>query len=159
MSIKYITGNLLDFDNGINAIVHVVNSQGIMGGGIALQIKEEYPIAYEVYKKAQKEGNLKLGSMSIAVLPNGKKIINACAQENYGTEKRQLDYEAFYVIMEGLKEALEKALKEGRKHTLGIPKNIGCALAGGNWTICETMIKILFQESPIEVYIVEYNKK
>ena len=55
--IETIKGNLLDFPPhhpddpdryiGINNIAHSCNCQNVMGGGIAKQIKERYPQAYE----------------------------------------------------------------------------------------------------------------
>lgn len=90
MSIKYVKGNLLDFVSW-NTILHITNCQGVMGSGVALQIKEEYPQAYNDYKKAYDEGKLKLGFFTLTTLSTGKKIINACAQDQFGTDKRQLD--------------------------------------------------------------------
>ena len=45
--LELINGNLLDFPNGINNIAHSCNCRMIMGGGIAKQIKERYPEAYQ----------------------------------------------------------------------------------------------------------------
>jgi len=159
MSIEYIKGNLLDFPGGINVIGHCVNARGVMGSGIALQIKEEYPIAYEVYRKAFEAGDLKLGSLSAAQLPNGKRIINICGQANYGLEKRQVDYEAIYAGFEGVKVILEQAHAEGRTYTLGLPYKIASDRAGGAWLIIEAMLKYLFEASPIKLVIVEYTKR
>ena len=41
---KICTGNILSNNSGI--IVHGVNCQKVMGSGIALQIKNQYPIVY-----------------------------------------------------------------------------------------------------------------
>ena len=60
--VKHIKGNLLDFPpyckndpnsyTGINNITHSCNTRNIMGGGIALQIKNRYPQAYEADTEA-----------------------------------------------------------------------------------------------------------
>ena len=57
-----IQGNLLDFPThcktdpdkyiGISAIAHSCNTRNIMGAGIAKQIKNRYPQAYEADTKA-----------------------------------------------------------------------------------------------------------
>ena len=39
------------FDSGADIICHQVNCQGVMGSGLAKQIRERYPIVYEEYKK------------------------------------------------------------------------------------------------------------
>jgi O-acetyl-ADP-ribose deacetylase (regulator of RNase III) len=159
MSIINIKGNLLDFPAGCTAIAHCCNTKNIFGGGIAKQIKEEYPVAYEADCIAAKEGYNKLGNVSVAEIVNGKRIINVYGQQNYGTEKRQLDYEAFYVAFELIRNKFEQAHKEGRTRVLGVPKFIGCGLAGGEWSIIEAMFKYLFEASPVQLVIVEYNKK
>jgi len=48
--IQYITGNILDSD--AQALVNTVNTIGVMGKGIALQFKKEYPHNYKAYEKA-----------------------------------------------------------------------------------------------------------
>lgn len=61
--IHYITGNL--FDSHAQALVNTVNTQGVMGKGIALQFKEAYPNNYLLYRKACKAGLVKTGKMFI----------------------------------------------------------------------------------------------
>lgn len=61
--------------------------------------------------------------------------------------------------MESVRDASENALKEGRKYILAVPYKIGSDRAGGAWPVVEAMLKYLFENSPIELYIVEYNKK
>jgi O-acetyl-ADP-ribose deacetylase (regulator of RNase III) len=156
--IEYTKDNLLNFTSW-NVLAHISNCRNTFGSGIAKQIKDEYPAAYEADCKAAKEGYNKLGNVSVADLPSGKRIINVYGQQNYGTEKRQLDYEAFYVAFELIRDKLEQAHKEGRIWVLGVPKFIGCALAGGSWVVVEAMLKDLFEKSPVKLIIVEYIKK
>lgn len=159
MSVEYKTGNLLDFGHGITMIAHCCNRHNIFGAGIALQIKEEYPLAYEADTEAFKAGKNQLGQFSVASLPNGKKIVNIYAQGDFGMDKRQLDYEAFYIAFEELHRLLLDAKDKGRVHVLGIPKLIGCFRAGGEWSIIEAMLNHIFLDSPIKLVIVEYTKK
>lgn len=152
-------GNLLDFEHGITMIAHCANCQNTFGSGIALQIKEEYPVAYEADCEAAKQEKNKLGLFSVATLPNNKKIVNLYAQNLFGMDKRQLDYEAFYIAMEELHRLLLLAHEKGRTHVLGIPKNIGCFRAGGSWRVVYAMLEEIFLDSPIKLVIVEYVKK
>ena len=65
-------GNLLDTE--LTFIVHQVNCQGVMGAGVARQIKEKFPKAWENYKAdLAAYGDLNLGSYSRAS-DNGKII-------------------------------------------------------------------------------------
>lgn len=161
MSVNKIKGNLLDFPEDINVIVHCANCQNTFGSGIAAQIREEYPVAYEADTKhhelCKKDGKQQLGTYSVATLVNGKRIINLYAQNLFGTSHRQVDYEAFYVGLEDIRDVLEKATKAGRPWNLGIPYKIASDRAGGNWTIIETMINELFKDSPVKCYIVEWD--
>ena len=45
--IKLIIGDLLTCD--ANILAHQVNCMGVMGGGIAKQVKEKYPVAFDKY--------------------------------------------------------------------------------------------------------------
>jgi len=159
--IKHVTGNLLDFTNW-NVIAHCCNAQNQMGSGIAKAIRDEYPVAWEVYSEAYRlNGNkLELGSITAAVTAGGKRIINIVGQEFYGTKKeslRYVDYEAIYMGLEETRYILENALPpcdKGIKYTLGLPYKMASDRAGGNWKIILTMIEVLFKDSPINVYIV-----
>ena len=45
---KVVTGNVLD--SNADVIIHQVNCQGVMGSGVAKQVKDRYPVVYEMYK-------------------------------------------------------------------------------------------------------------
>ncbi len=158
MSVEYVKGNLMDFPAGVTVIGHSTNCVGRMGSGVALQIKEEYPAAYEVYEKAHADGELILGTFTVAEVAGGKRVVNLCTQERYGTDRRYVDYEAFYVALRTLRDNLEHAHKEGRVYSLGLPYNISCGTAGGDWKIISAMIHALFDASPVRCVIVEYVK-
>ncbi len=157
MSVEYTKDNLLNFTSW-NVIAHCASCQNRFGSGVALQIKEEFPAAWEADCKAAELKENQLGLFSVAEVAGGKRICNVYAQEFYGTEKRQVDYEAFYVGFQRLRDLLESAHKEGRIYTLGVPKFIASDRAGGSWRIIETMLLDLFENSPIKLVIVEYNK-
>jgi O-acetyl-ADP-ribose deacetylase (regulator of RNase III) len=61
--VTYKTGNLLDAP--VEALVNTVNTVGVMGKGIALQIKNAFPENYKVYNDAVKEGKIKLGEVLV----------------------------------------------------------------------------------------------
>lgn len=44
---QIVHGNLLDIESGI--IAHQVNCKGVMGAGLAKQIRLKYPIVYQAY--------------------------------------------------------------------------------------------------------------
>jgi O-acetyl-ADP-ribose deacetylase (regulator of RNase III) len=56
--ITYKTGNSLDAP--VEALVNTVNTVGVMGKGIALQIKNAFPENFKVYQDAVKEEKIKI---------------------------------------------------------------------------------------------------
>lgn len=172
--IRHFEGNLLDFKSW-NVIAHCVNAQGVMGSGVAKAIRDEYPIAFEEYEKDFRlNGNrLALGTFSVAITSSGKRIVNMVAQEYYkGHEKEQfaflddktgnrkfVDYEALYVCLSKLRDALEEGKKNGREYALGLPYKLASDRAGGDWKIVEAMIESIYGDSPIDVVIVKLPQK
>ena len=165
MKIEQIEGDLLDFPNGINVIAQCCNCKAVQSAGIAKQIKERYPEAYEADKTHhavyQNKGNSMLGSYSSArVWKAGEKVrfvVNLYGQENYGVEDRQLNYEAIYCAMNRLRINLNIAHRNLQETVVGFPYGMGCGLAGGDWRIVYAMIEALFGDSEmIKVYIVKY---
>lgn len=163
MSLTQIDGDLLDWQAGDykwNVAVHCVNCKGVMGSGLAKAIRDKYPSSYEDYRKAFEANELKLGEFVVSQVDDGNhKIVHLAGQWNYGTDRRHLNYEAFYSGMEDLKKALEEAVQAGRPYSLGIPYGIGCGLAGGEWTIVESMLRFLLDKSLVPCYIVRLSSK
>lgn len=130
-----------------------------MGAGITRQIAEEFPAAAEADQEAFKNGTNHLGTFtSVAVSGGTKRIVNLYAQTEFGTETRQLDYEALYTGLERLRAVLQDAHAQGRVYRVAMPW-LGCGLAGGSKKIVKAMIEDIFGESPIEVFVVEYQPK
>lgn len=137
---KHMVGDiLLNVNRGI--IVHGCNAQGVMGGGIAAQIKQKYPTAFKEYfnmlKKHEEHGCKDcLGSVNISKIPNTNDfyIANAITQEYYGTDMRHVNYEAIAKAFENISDF---AMSENLP--IHYPM-IGAGLAGGNWTIISTII-------------------
>ena len=61
--IKYVTGDI--FKSDVEAIVNTVNTEGIMGKGLALQFKKRFPDNFKAYEKFCKDGLLFVGNMFI----------------------------------------------------------------------------------------------
>jgi O-acetyl-ADP-ribose deacetylase (regulator of RNase III) len=131
--IKTFKGNILDIETGI--IVHGCNCHGVMGAGIALQIMNRFPKAFEVYRK----GNLQLGYITHAEVAPQKWIINANTQKSTGMGK-QVSYDA---IEEAFARVVtfQKNFKDITEVDLPICfPMIGAGLGGGNWEIISTII-------------------
>src|ERR1700743_2178111 len=74
--IRYIEGNILE--SSANALVNTVNTVGVMGKGLALQFKKEFPQNYKAYQQACKSNNFKIGDLIVTEeksLLYGNKIV------------------------------------------------------------------------------------
>ena len=152
----YVKGNLLDSD--CNYICHQVNCQGVMGSGVAKQIKERWPEVYEAYqekharyKRVGLNQNDMLGDMGVVYIPERDIfVINMYTQRDYGYDgKRYTSYDAFADVL----SMLAALIPDGK--TIAFPKNIGCGLGGGNWKVISALIEEILGED-YEVYIYEY---
>lgn len=138
-----------EFDFNYTAIAHVCNCQGVMGSGIALAIKTYYPEAYDAYKKFETVNQgITLGTISVADVFPSKEVYNLHAQEFYGQGGRYLNYEALYICLEQMKCHLSIS----KIKRVGIPYNMGCDRAGGNWNVVESMINAVFKNSDISFF-------
>ena len=155
--ITHVKGDLLElFRNGaVDVILHVANCQGVMGSGIAAQIKDQYPEAYDSYKEFEKysPNGLELGTISYAIMNNFVGICNLHAQHLYGSGTRFLNYEALYNCLESVVDLLNYA-----PMVIGIPFRMGSDRAGGDWRIVEKMIEVVFENTEYDIVIVEYNQ-
>lgn len=61
--ITYTQGNLLE--SNAQALVNTVNTVGVMGKGIALMFKQQFPENFKRYAKACKSGDVKVGEMFV----------------------------------------------------------------------------------------------
>ena len=180
MKIETIEGNLLDFPPyckndpdkyiGINAIAHSCNCRMIMGGGIAKQIKNRYPQAYQAdvnYISNEYDdngqyihplGNFSKAEVSSKFLPNESGwIYNMYTQAGIGDGSRQVHYEKFWQALTNVKEDLESTEWGNIHPTLGLPHGVSCGLAGGNWGIIKAMIEDVFSDSSVRCYIVKFD--
>lgn len=156
---EIIEGNIFDCKEDI--IVHQTNCQGVMGHGIALQVKERYPEVfkgYYYYCKTNQPEEI-LGTSLICEADNGKYVANMFGQLNYG-EGLQTDYRKF---RKALTEIHDFAKEQNL--SVAIPYKIGCGLAHGDWnTVFDIICEVFSDNVPYNIYKYEvtpttYKKK
>lgn len=154
--IHHVKGNLLD--GNCTYFCHQVNCCGVMGSGIAKQIRDRWPEVYGYYLgrycQMLKLGDPDdmLGSIDVISLENDtleRKVINVYGQSSFGRDHiRYTSYDAF-------EHALwEIAVTVPIGSMIGFPKGIGCGLGGGDWNIILRMIESVLGNN-FEVYIYE----
>ena len=151
--VKYIKGDILDVTKGI--IVQQVNCIGVMGAGLAKQIKDKWPDIYNSYKtRIHNTENTKelLGKTFFDYVENNLFVASIFGQYYYGHQAKFTNYTALF---KGLNSVAE--ISATYKTAIYIPKGLGCGLAGGNWDFVEAYIQDLdlFFDKKINIIIVE----
>lgn len=132
--INYVTGDLLGATQKV--IIHGCNAQGVMGSGVARQIRARWPNVYEVYHLKHKVFGLDLGDIIPVATLDGKIIVNCITQDGFGrTGNRYVDYDAIARCMEQINDRVSN----WEVSEIAMPR-IGAGLGGGDWTIIESII-------------------
>lgn len=148
MAVKIIEGNILNATEDI--IGHQVNCSGVFGAGLAKQIRNKYPFAYEAYMYRYKEAVDKrelLGTIKQADVGDGKTIAHIFSQYGYGRYGVHTDYNS---LERGLQLLEIKARNFGE--SVALPYGIGCGLAGGDWNIVYPIIERVFEDYDVTLY-------
>lgn len=138
--IRIIEMNVFDTDKEI--LAHQVNTEGIMGAGLAKEIKYRHPEVYEKYESCCKGMDIKelMGEVQLVNCTSSmydrkyKHVANLFAESlRYKIEgERHTDYEA-------LRESFKKLNSIG--HSVAVPYLIGCGLGGGDWNVVKKIIE------------------
>jgi O-acetyl-ADP-ribose deacetylase (regulator of RNase III) len=91
MSIKYVTGDLIESD--CDVIGHGCNCFNNMGGGIAWQIKNKLVEAYNADFYGTTIGDRKKMGKFTKAQSKGKTVYNLYSQFRYGHDKVHVEYE------------------------------------------------------------------
>lgn len=149
--LSYTTGNILE--SKAEALVNTVNTQGIMGKGIALQFRKAFPYNFKIYKDACKEGKLVPGKLLIVkdqdLLGGQKWIINFPTKTSW---KKTSEYE---YIEKGLEE-LVRQLPKLNISSIALPP-LGSGNGGLDWNKVKLMISEKLSGIAQEVIVYEPN--
>jgi O-acetyl-ADP-ribose deacetylase (regulator of RNase III) len=147
MAILNMNGNI--FDSNADIICHQVNCCGLMGSGIAKQVRSLYPSTFKIYKEmcdhAPNKSNL-LGIALIDRVSPSLEIAHLFGQIVPSTVGIQTNYSA-------LKKSLFALARERKGKKIAIPYGMGCGLAGGDWGIVSKIIENAFEYYNGEVEI------
>ena len=166
--VKFFDGDLLK--SGCDIICHQVNEYGVMGAGIAKQIKEKYPKAFDDYTNAIRDAASKCKDIPLFALskqPDGVIVANIFTQRNGETDLELLRNATVLLGMQILDLFVTKLKFNDmtgaffdRPFRVGIPYKYGCGIAKGDW---ESVLKIwedVFGElGSIELEVWKYNPK
>lgn len=150
--ITYKKGNILDADAEV--LVNTVNSVGVMGKGIALQFKNNFPDNYKGYKKAVDNGKIRPGYVYfVKVNTTGKvKFIANFATKDHWRHPSRIEW-----IETGLTKLKEK-LFELNINSVALPP-LGCGNGGLDWDIVKQLMERKLRDYPGVVFIYEPSKE
>jgi len=151
--IKYLKGNI--FESNSQVIVNTVNTVGVMGKGLALQFKKNFPHNFKIYSQTCKGNKFNIGQLLIvedSSLIYGEKIII-----NFPTKmdwKRPSEYS---YIEQGLNE-LRKVIIANKYESIAIPP-LGVGNGGLNWIKVRELIEKYLANLDCNVFIYEPNQE
>lgn len=147
------------FASNADIIAHQVNCRGVMGSGVARQVKDLYPKAFQKYATACRffmgapSPNPLLGKTQfVETERNGKAvcIANMFAQEGFGSDGAcYTNDDAFESCLRAIREyAIDHSCK-----TIALPWRIGCVRGGGDWdAVVLPLIQKILGDLPVELY-------
>jgi O-acetyl-ADP-ribose deacetylase (regulator of RNase III) len=127
-------GNILN--SGAEALVNTVNTVGVMGKGIALQFKEEFPENFRQYKAACDRGEVTTGRMLVVALDrldrSNRYIINFPTKQHFRSKSK------YAYLQEGLAD-LRRVIAERGIQSVAVPP-LGAGNGGLQWTSVRALI-------------------
>ncbi len=149
--LREITGNISE--SQADALVNTVNTVGVMGKGVALQFKKEFPNNFKAYQKACKEGRVEIGKMfvfeDVSLLRGKKLIINFPTKQDW---RKPSEYE---YIERGLEDLVE-VIKTYRLKSVAIPP-LGAGNGGLEWSRVRALIERRLSNVECDIWLYQPN--
>ena len=125
--LKYLTGDI--WGSKADAIVIPVNTVGVMGAGLALEVKKRYPQVFKEYKDDCKRGLLQVGHIRTYIPSNEEYCLLFFPTKKDWLKPSKLEY-----IEEGLKDLVLtiRLLKWTGIQSIALPQ-LGCGCGGLKW--------------------------
>ena len=143
-NITALIGDL--FKSDCQTIVNTINTVGVMGKGIALEFKKQFPDMFEDYERHCKEGKVKLGEPYLYKRLTPPWILNFPTKDHWRSVSKLSD------IIQGLKY-LEQHYQEWGITSIAIPP-LGCGYGQLEWRIVgPTLYRYVKRFNiPVELY-------
>jgi O-acetyl-ADP-ribose deacetylase (regulator of RNase III) len=157
--IHIVEGNILNAPEDI--IGHQVNCMGVMGVGLAYQIKKKYPVVFDEYiklhdsiilKYGKHEGRGKLLGSAQFIDVGDKTIVNLFGQLTFGRSGIHTNYKALELALRSLYYSVTNDNCTLKGKTVALPYGIGCGWAGGDWNIVYRIIEGVFSDYDVTLY-------
>ena len=129
--------SITDIKKGV--IIHQVNCLNAIGSGISGAIIKEYPIVAKEYHKSfiNKTDSEVFGTWRAINVTEDLTIINMYSQRTYGNAYIN---NCRYTNYDAMDKCLSEISQKYKNKIIYVPENIGCGLAGGDWSIVQQLI-------------------
>lgn len=142
---RHVEGDI--FTTEAKALGHGVNCEGVMGAGIAKEVRRRYPELYKHYRQLCKRGELSPGGLY--VYDAGDHFVYNIASQDLPGPHARLEW-----VAEGVRAALAHAHEKGLEE-VALPK-IASNIGGLLWEDVEEVLKEVEAESPVELVIYSF---
>lgn len=148
--IHYTKGNILE--SPAMALVNTVNLVGVMGKGIALQFKTQFPDNDKLYKKACKTGDIAIGKLFVTTQST---IFGAKLIINFPTKNDWRKPSEYSFIQAGLQDLI-RVIEQYHITSIAIPP-LGAGNGGLNWVKVREMIEQALANIDVDITVYEPN--
>ena len=153
--ITVVNENLMEAFNNpkVDAVIHQVNCQGVMGSGVAGDIRKAYPQHYTDYIETCADDQIsRLLGWDMCTETDDKPIHAIFSQEYYGNDGAL--YSSYWALHMGILEVISSMMYWSYR-TIALPYGIGCGLGGGDWDKVMFLLEML-DEAHLDLDIILY---
>ena len=134
-----------------DVIVHQVNCQGIMGSGVAFQVRQKFPDVYKQYRNyccRYENTTDMLGHIQTICVGKDpvRYIVNLFAQDRIGARGEQ------YTDYDSLRKCLTQVNVRFKGKRIAVPYLMSCCRGGGDWGIVSNMITDTLSDCDVTFY-------
>ena len=135
----------------VDAVIHQVNCQGVMGSGVAGTLRKAYPQHYKDYIETCNDDQIsRLLGWDMCTPTVDKPLHAVFSQEYYGDDGAL--YTSYWALHMGILNILTGYWSY---NTLALPYGIGCGLGGGDWDKVMFLLEML-DEAHLDLDIILY---
>lgn len=138
------------FETSADVRINTVNCVGVMGAGVALAFKKEYPEMFKEYREECNQGNVRPGNPHVWTdyrLEGNTTIINFPTKDDW---RQPSKYEYIEAGLEWLRSFLQKK----GKVSVTLPA-LGCGHGGLDWGRVRELISDYLKDLDAEVFVFE----
>jgi O-acetyl-ADP-ribose deacetylase (regulator of RNase III) len=139
MPIERCQGDLLAAP--VDALVNPVNTEGVMGKGLALQFKRAFPEVFSSYARACKAGEVAIGRMHVVQRQASPRFIINFPTKRHWRQPSRLEF-----IDAGLRDLIAR-VRELVVGSIAVPP-LGCGLGGLDWAEVRPRVEAAFDAVP-----------